>query len=99
MALTRKESTTLLAGCGDEYHGACLRAASAAHVDDWLLALPLMACVLRLDDETIRIVACLRLGRGPVSPIYALVEGWSWQTVHTVCLVVSVQADTPATCI
>src|SRR6218665_2879574 len=46
----------------DEYHRARLRAATAAHAGDWLLALPHSACGLRLDDEAIRIAACLRLG-------------------------------------
>src|SRR6218665_1487028 len=59
--LTRKEASTLLAGCGDEYHRARLRAASAAHAGDWLLALPLTACALRLDDEATRIAACLHI--------------------------------------
>src|SRR6218665_156758 len=66
--LTRKEASTLLAGCGDEYHRARLRAASAAHAGDWLLALPLTACGLRLDDEAIRIATCLRLGAMTCEP-------------------------------
>ena len=39
--LTRKEATTLLADCTDEYNPVRLRAATAAHAGDWLLALPL----------------------------------------------------------
>jgi len=63
-----KEATTLLAGCGDEYHRAHLRAASAAHAGNCLLALPLTACGLRLDDEAISIAACLRLGARTCEP-------------------------------
>ena len=37
--LTRKEATTPLADCMDEYHRDRLRAATAAHEGDWLLAL------------------------------------------------------------
>src|SRR6218665_1471484 len=66
--LTRKEASTLLAGCGEEYHRARLRTASAAHAGDRLLALPLTACGLRLDDEAIRIAACLRLGARTCEP-------------------------------
>src|SRR6218665_1355614 len=66
--LTRKEATTLLADCSDEYHRAHLRAATAAHAGDWLLALLLSACGLRLDDEAIRIAACLRLGTRTCEP-------------------------------
>src|SRR6218665_1926386 len=66
--LNRKEATTLLADCRDEYHRARLRAATATHAGDWLLALPLSACGLRLDDESIRIAACLCLGARSCEP-------------------------------
>src|SRR6218665_562483 len=95
--LTRKEALTLLAGCVDEYHRARLRAASAAHAGEWVLALPLTACGLRLDDEAIRIAACLLLEARTCEPHICLAEGWSRQTAHTVCLAVSVQADSPGT--
>src|SRR6218665_2235893 len=81
----------------DEYHRARLRAATAAHAGDWLLALPHSACGLRLDDEAIRIAACLRLGAWTCQLAYALVEGWSRRTFHTDCSVDSVQVDTQGT--
>jgi hypothetical protein len=46
----------------DDYHQACLCAASAPHSGDWLHALPVSSCGLRLDDEAIRVAVCLRLG-------------------------------------
>jgi hypothetical protein len=39
----------------------CL-AAAAAHSGDWLLAMPITSCGLRLDDETVRVAVGLRLG-------------------------------------
>ena len=39
-----------------------MRAVSAEHSSDWLHALPLSACGLRLDDECIRVSVGLRLG-------------------------------------
>jgi len=37
-------------------------AAPSPHSGDWLFALPIASCGLRLDDEAIRIVVALRLG-------------------------------------
>src|SRR6218665_3056320 len=39
-----------------------LKAISAPHAGDWLLALPIASCRLRLDDEMVRVAAGLRLG-------------------------------------
>jgi len=36
-------------------------AASADHSGDWLLALPVASCGLRLDDEAVRVAVSLRL--------------------------------------
>lgn len=53
---------SVLASQIDDHSRARLLAASAPHSGDWLHALPLSACGLRLDDEAIRVAVCLRLG-------------------------------------
>ncbi|HSN23077.1 MAG TPA: hypothetical protein VLS45_02715, partial [Methylomicrobium sp.] len=52
----------LLSQQTDPYHQARLLAASAAHSGDWIHALPITACGLRLNDEEVRIAAGMRLG-------------------------------------
>ena len=52
----------LYARLPDPKNQARLRAVSAPHAGDWLLALPVTSCGLRLDDESVRVVAGLRLG-------------------------------------
>jgi len=47
---------------------ASLLAARAPHSGDWLLALPISACGLRLEDEAVRIAVALRLGSELGSP-------------------------------
>lgn len=46
----------------DPYNKARLAAASAPHSGDWLHALPVSACGLKLDDEALRVAVGLRLG-------------------------------------
>jgi hypothetical protein len=46
----------------NEHERASFFAASAPHSGDWLLALPITACGLRLDDEAVRTAVALRLG-------------------------------------
>src|SRR6218665_1444382 len=46
----------------DDYNRARLRAVQAPHASDWLFALPIAACGLRLDDEAVRVAVGLRLG-------------------------------------
>src|SRR5260221_3634242 len=53
---------TLLACQPDAYNRARLLAVSAPHGSDWLYALPITSCGLRLDDEAIGIACGVRLG-------------------------------------
>ena len=46
----------------DAFQRAQFLAASAPHSGDWLLALPIASCGIKLDDEAIRVVIALRLG-------------------------------------
>jgi len=46
----------------NEHEKASFLAASAPHSGDWLLALPITACGLRLDDEAVCTAVALRLG-------------------------------------
>ena len=52
----------LLSGQPDAYHKARLRAAASARSGDWLHALPITSCGLRLSDDDIRVAVGLRLG-------------------------------------
>ena len=45
-----------------QYHKARLLAAAADHSGDWLHAIPISACGLRLSDESVRLALALRLG-------------------------------------
>jgi hypothetical protein len=57
-----KTFSSLLASQPTEYDKARLISATAAHSGDWLHALPLSSCGLRLDNEAIRVAVGLRLG-------------------------------------
>ena len=46
----------------DRHQQARLLAASTPHSGDWLHALPISSCGLRLDDEAVRVAVGLRLG-------------------------------------
>ena len=52
----------LMANSNDDYNKARLLAVTAPHSGDWLLALPISSCGLRLDDEAVRVSVGLRLG-------------------------------------
>jgi hypothetical protein len=52
----------------DRFHTARLLASQNVHSGDWLHALPISACGLRLDDEAIRIAIGLRLGTNLCQP-------------------------------
>src|SRR3984893_10952456 len=52
----------LLARQTDKVEQARLKALSSPHSGDWLTALPISACGLRVDNEAIRVAVGLRLG-------------------------------------
>jgi len=54
--------STLMSSPPDRRQQARLLALSAPHSGDWLHALPISACGLRLDDEAVRVAVGLRLG-------------------------------------
>jgi hypothetical protein len=60
--LLKKVKDSLIESCDDSYYQARLKAAEAPHSGDWLFALPMSSCGLRMDDETIRVAVGLRLG-------------------------------------
>ena len=55
-----------------QYHRARLLAAAAAHSGDWLHAVPISACGLRLNDEAIRVAVGLRLGSEICQPYHCV---------------------------
>jgi len=63
-----KDKDFLLAACTGQYDQARLRATAAPHSSDWLSALPISACGLRLDDDAIRVAVGLRLGVAVCEP-------------------------------
>ena len=60
--ICRNVFSSLINSVPDISHRARLLAVSSEHSSDWLHALPLSACGLRLDNETIRVCVGLRLG-------------------------------------
>ena len=67
-ASIRLATDLLLAAAPDARHLARLRACMAPHAGDWLNALLLTSCDLRLDDEAVRIAVGLRLGLDLCTP-------------------------------
>ena len=43
------------------FHRASFLAAASRHIGDWLFALPILACGLKLDDEAVRVAVGMRL--------------------------------------
>jgi len=59
---------TLPSAQTDKYHFARLLAAKAAHSGDWLHAVPISSCGLRLNNEAVRVAVGLRLGSALCQP-------------------------------
>ena len=56
------DSTAVEETHSSPFQRANLLAARVTHSGDWLLALPITACELRLDDEAVRIAVALTMG-------------------------------------
>ena len=54
--------------CVDDVGKACFLAAQAPHSGDWINAMPVSSCGLRMDDEAIRVAIGLRLGMNLCPP-------------------------------
>jgi len=61
-AVSNQSFKSLLVTQPEPYHRARLLAASAAHSGDWLSAMPISACGLRLTDDAVRVAFGMRLG-------------------------------------
>ena len=59
---------SLFAAQPDDYHRARLTAVKAPHSGDWLNALPITSCGLRMEDDVIRVAVSLRLGASLCEP-------------------------------
>ena len=66
--VVEKEFSFLLEHQVDDYSKARLLAAASKHSADWLHAIPITSCGLRLDDNAIRIAVGLRLGADICQP-------------------------------
>ena len=53
-----------------------LKAVAAPHAGDWLLAMPITSCGLRLDDEAVRVAVGLRLGANLCEPHSCVCGQW-----------------------
>ena len=78
---------------------ASFMAASSPHSGDWLFALPITSCGLRLDDEAVRIAVASRLGMPLCAPrIRAIAAHWSTTLMASTALSVNEHlADRPDT--
>ena len=63
-----RDKSAVLDSAPDSHHRARLLAVTAPHAGDWLHALPISSCGLRLDDEAIRVAVGLRLGLNICQP-------------------------------
>jgi Reverse transcriptase (RNA-dependent DNA polymerase) len=66
--IVERDSAVLFSSLPGAYDQARLRAISSPHSSDWLHALPIASCGLRLDDETVRVAIGFRLGTAICQP-------------------------------
>ena len=66
--VVEREFAELLQHQPDDYGKARLLAASSKHSADWLHAIPITSCGLRLEDDAVRIAVGLRLGTDICQP-------------------------------
>jgi len=66
----------LATSLSDSSDKARLQAVRAPHSGDWLNALPLSACGLRLDNNTVHIAVGLRLGANQAALINVIKAPW-----------------------
>ena len=59
---------SLSGSCSDDISKARLLASQAPHSGDWLNAMPISSCGLRMDDEAVRVAIGLRLGVNLCAP-------------------------------
>ena len=62
------DQAVVMSAFTDNFNRARLLAASAPHSGDWLHALALSTCGLRLDNEAVRVAEGLRLGTSLCEP-------------------------------
>ena len=62
------DRTVVMSAFTNNFNRARLLAASAPHSGDWLHALSLSTCELRLDNEAVRVAVDLRLGTSLCEP-------------------------------
>lgn len=82
------DKARLVTGLTSDRQRASFLAASCCHSGDWLMALPITACGLRLDDEAVRVSVALRLGMDLCGPHQCALCGSqvdAWGTHAFVC--------------
>ena len=93
------EFAALLNRQTEDYHRARLLAVSSEHSGDWLHALPISSCGLRLDNEAIRVATGLRLRCTHVNRTLVRAASWWTHEAHMDSLVEKAPADSLATII
>src|SRR6218665_2070333 len=83
--LLKQTVKTLFLSTVDPYNTAHLKAVSSLHDGDWLNALPITACGLRLDYEDVRVAFSLHLGPQYANHTYVPVEPESMPQAATAC--------------